>query len=169
MRTPAGHDAAIAVLESRLRATAILNWVMAASGLAVGLVLATVTVGTAKTSTYGQVAFVFVMTLGAFAMTWVMVQTARALHPIRGSIPYRALTEDATALAWAYFVLGRSSGIKLHFIDGDMFHVHTNRTDGALLLELVRARAPHAILGYGAEQQRLYTERVRTHTASRAG
>jgi hypothetical protein len=47
-----------------------------------------------------------------------------------------------------------------------MFHLYTNRTDTELLPGLVRA--PQAILGYNGEQRRLYTERDRTHRASRA-
>ncbi len=149
------------VLERRIRATAIQYWLIASCAFGLAVALTAAVVSLVRAATFSQAIFVSAMTLGALAVGWANAQNGRHLHPVRSSRPYLALTKDATALAWAHLVQGKVSGIRLHFLDGEMCTLYANGRDGETLLAMVRERAPHAILGYGATERQRYLERVR--------
>jgi len=157
------HD--LDLLEQRIKRSAIQDFFYAAVVLALA-VLALVGAATRVVAAdYSQAAFIALLGLCMGLGSWAMAQSGRALWPARSSVVYRAMTGDAKSIAWAHLTAGSTSAIKVYFLDGEMVTLYANRRDAETLLAFVHHRAPHAIFGYGPEQQRLYAERVKSHRA----
>ncbi len=93
-------------------------------------------------------------------LTWVMIESARAAWPAEKSVIHRELTGDALGIGWAHLTVGKTNSIKVYFLDGTMCTVYCNRRDGQTLLGFIQSRAPHALFGWGADQQKEYSARV---------
>ncbi|MCK6504478.1 hypothetical protein L6R53_13925 [Myxococcota bacterium] len=150
------------VLEARIRATVIQSWLIAIFSLvvALGLLLGTVAQLLARTP-LGGVAF---MGLGGLFMLFVafaMASQARQNSPARQSPVYQAYLAQPSTVAWVYQKVGKAAGLRVELRDGTGLTLAAGRRDIEALFALTRERAPEAILGWGAAQQRAYRERRR--------
>jgi len=157
------HD--LDLLEQRIKRSAIQDFFVAAAVLALSALALVGAATRVMAADYSQAAFIAFMGLCTGFASWAMAQSGRALWPARSSVIYRAMTGDAKSIAWAHLTTGSTSAIKIYFLDGDMVTLYANRRDAETLLAFVHHRAPHAIFGYGPEQQRLYAERVKSSRA----
>ena len=144
------------LLEKRLNRSAFYNYTIAASGVVFGVPLAAGTVWLVSVGDLFHAGVVGLLTLVFLAGSALFVSEGRAFRPARESVVYKALTGDSQGLAWAHGVIGRNSGVKVYFLDGKQFTIIANRDDSATLLSLVQRQAPHALLGFGDEQEARY-------------
>ncbi len=153
------------LLEQRIKRSAIQDFFVAASVLALAALALVGAASRVMAADYSQAAFIALLGLCMVLASWAMAQSGRALWPARSSVIYRAMTGDSKTIAWAHLTTGSTSSLKVYFLDGDMVTLYANRQGAETLLAFVHHRAPHAIFGYAPEQQRLYAERVKSNRA----
>jgi len=148
------------LLEKRIKWTVAQN-----VGAAVLFLLAGALVVTAGAHTLWAGNWKGLLLLGiGLLMVWVgrgIGQDADAGWPARESRLFKALSVDARDVCWAHCTEGGYSALKVYFVDGTSFHLSANQRDSQTLLAWVAERAPHALLGFGPEEQAAYAERVR--------
>ena len=154
------------LLEHRIRRTALQEAAIAVVVLGVaGVVLAAAafrarTQFDAKTMVVGGFGLVFLW------VTWIFVQNARELWTPQDARVWLQLTGDAKEVAWAHRTQGSVNAVKIYFLDGKLCTLYAGKKDGEALLAFVQDRAPHALIGFGADQQKAYLERVRARPSS---
>jgi hypothetical protein len=106
----------------------------------------------------------FMLVLGPIFVwvAWLMASGGRRQLAARTTRLYLAASGDAKDVAWVHLTVGSVNAMKVHFIDGEITTVHGGRKDLERMLAFMMQRAPGAIFGFGKEQLRQYTERVRT-------
>ncbi len=110
----------------------------------------------------------------AFAVLAALAaRNAKALWPIDSCRTVRALTAPCggrDAIGWAYLVrrggpIGPWAGcVQLRFVDGSKLRLHTSRANAEELLDAIAAR-PDVQIGYTAEAERAYKQRVKARAS----
>lgn len=150
----------LALLEKRIRSTAVQDALIAVVVFAMALGVLFGVWSTSKAGITGRTAMVGLFGLAFVWVAWVMFDTARALWPAQESTVYKELSGDGKAIAWSHLTTGSLSAIKVYFVDGTMCTIYAGKRDSEALLGFVGQRAPHAILGFGSEQEAAYAELV---------
>ncbi len=147
----------LVLLKKRLGWTAVQDVVIAVVVLAMSMA---VIAGAFMPGTTGNRVFMGVLGLVFLWVAWVMIGSARAAWPAEASVIYRELTGDAQGIGWAHLTVGKTNSLKVYFLDGTLCTVYCNRRDGQMLLSFIQQRAPQALFGWGADQQKEYSARV---------
>lgn len=150
------------LLEKCIKSSAIQSFFLAAFSLVAGAGLLVGAVTQIVDAKYDKAGFMGLGGLVMLGAAWALFQGGRELWPARSARAYAELAGDARGVAWAYMTLGKSNGVKLCFLDGDEVSISASRSDSEALMKLIQQRAPHAILGYGPAQQKIYIERVKS-------
>jgi len=155
------------LVERRVKAGAVQSLVVAGCTglLAVGLLAAAAFQLSHRQA--GSAAFITLMALAAGAGALMLISNARASWAPRSTPLYAAFADQPARLVWAHEVAGKTNGVRVYLLDGSEHTLTANRDQSRELLQLVRTRAPHAILGYGAEQKEAFLRRVREARAAR--
>lgn len=144
------------LLEKRIRWSALRNALIALVVFALALIVLAAAGTRARTTLDPKTAMVAVFGALFLWAAWVMAGNARRLVPVKASRVFRELSGDARGIAWTHLTVGSYSAINIYFLDGTMCTLYASRRDCEKLLELVTQKAPHAILGFGREQERAY-------------
>ena len=102
-----------------------------------------------------------------FGAAWAFVSSARKATPATSSRVYKALSSDGSEISWAHARRGRSNGVDVYFLDGEIVSISANRAEQKTLLDLVVARVPNVVVGFGPAQSTAHVERVKRHRASK--
>lgn len=154
------------LLEHRLRRYAIQCFFLSGTSLLLAAGLGVGAVVQVTKGVYQQGAFIGGMGLLFLGVTWALLQNGRTNWSPRSTRVYTELTGEAKGVAWFHRVLGSNNGVRIYFLDDQHITIPANHRDSEALMAWIRWRAPHAILGYGAEQQRRYTELVKSNRAA---
>jgi hypothetical protein len=154
------------LLEQRLRYHAIQCLVLSGTSLLLAAGLFAGAVVQVMEGVYQQGAFLAGGGLLFSWLTWAQVQGWRTNRVPRAGWVYKELTGDAKGVAWFHRVVGSNNGVRIYFLDDQHITIPANHQDSEALMAWIRWRAPHAILGYGAEQQRCYEELVKKNRAA---
>ncbi|MDP2275431.1 MAG: hypothetical protein Q8N23_11520 [Archangium sp.] len=146
----------LALLEKRIRRTAIQDAGIAVVVFAMAPVTLLAAWSTTKEGITGRTAMMGFFGLVFFWVAWVMFDAARALWPAQESTVYKELSGDGNGIAWSHLTTGSLSAIKVYFVDGTLCTLYAGKRDAEALLNLVGQRAPRAILGFGPEQEAAY-------------
>jgi hypothetical protein len=152
-----------ALLETRIRRTAVQDALIAVVVLGLALVVLFAAWTTTTAGITGRTAMLGLFGLVLGWVAWVMFSAARALWPAQESPVYKALAGDGEGIGWAHLTTGSLSALKVYFLDGTMCTIYAGRRDAETLLDLVGQRAPRAILGFGPEQEAAYVALVKGH------
>ena len=150
----------LALLERRIRRTAIQDGAIGLGVLGLGLVILYADVVTSLSGPTSRTWFLGAVGLGFLAVAVVMFQAARKLWPAQGCRLYIELSNDARGIGWAYAAVGNSPALKVFFLDGDDFSVAASEKDCRALLDFIHERAPHAAIGFGGEAAAAYRAQV---------
>lgn len=162
MASPQDFD----LLEKRIKSTAIQSFILSVLALLFGLALLAASASAAVQRQYQATAGMLVMAAISMFAAWSMLQNGRSLWPPRSSKIYTELSGDARQVSWAHPVVGKSNGVRVHYIDGEQLTLEANRQDSERLIRLIQQQAPHAILGYGQPQQKLYHDLVKARKSA---
>jgi hypothetical protein len=154
------------LLEQRLRYYAIQCYFLSGTSLLLAAGLFAGAVSQVMEGVYQQGAFLGGGGLLFLGVTWALIQNGRANGSPRSTRVYTELTGEAKGVAWFHRMIGSNNGVRIHFLDGQEITIPANHRDSEALMAWIRWRAPHAILGYGAEQQRRYTDLVKSNRAA---
>lgn len=154
------------LLEKRITRTVVQDALIAVVVFGLALVAIAAAVTRARSELDGRTIMMGVMGLGNLWAAWVMAQSARALWPARSSKVYTALAADGQNIGWAHLTTGSFTALKVYFLDGTMCTLYAGRRDAEALLAFVEERAPHAVLGFGADQEAAYVALVNQRRAS---
>jgi len=105
----------------------------------------------------------FMLVLGPIfvGVAWLMVTNGRRQMSPRTTQLYLAASGDTKDVAWVHLTVGSVNAMKVYFVDGEIASVSANRKELERLFGFMQQRAPHAIFGYGKEQMKQYSERMR--------
>jgi hypothetical protein len=148
------------LVERRVKAGAVQSLFVAAGAAAVGVGLLAAAGFQVAHRQVGSAAFIALMALVAGAGALMLLSNARASWTPRATPVYAAFADHPERLVWAHEVVGKTNGVRVYLIDGSEHTLTANRDQSRELIQLVRARAPHAILGWGAEQKEAFRRRV---------
>jgi hypothetical protein len=148
------------LLEKRIKRSALQDMFI---GLLLLLMAALVVVGavTQWNSPNGKPWFMVLLGLMFVGVAWLMVNGGLAQWNPRATRLYLAVTGDTKDVVWVHLTRGSVNAMKVHFSNGEVTTVHASRKDGERLLGFMLQRAPHAIFGFGPEQQKAYFERLK--------
>jgi hypothetical protein len=155
------HHASFELLEKRIKATALQDGAIAVVVFGLAIVVALATATLLKGGVTMRSGMMAAIALGLGWAAWVMLQSARALSPAKDTKLYKELAGGGQDIGWAHLTTGALSAMKVYFLDGSMCTVYASARDGETLISLLSERAPHAIIGYGQEQETAYVAMVR--------
>lgn len=155
------NHASLELLEKRIKSTSLQDGVIAAVVFVLAIVVGLATATLAQGGVTMRTGMMAAITLGLGWAAWVMLQSARALSPAKDTKLYRELAGTGQDIGWAHLTTGALSALKVYFLDGTLCTVYASARDGEALISFLSERAPHAIIGFGQEQETAYVAMVK--------